>query len=110
MRDNCLTYALERWNRRGGYLVIRKSDHWAMPHVLHSDADGLHHFVPPRELDSPAVALFGFDGEAHSEDIVPASPMPLRGIVIGGWGLAITVTMWAAWAVCRRIASRWGWK
>lgn len=95
MRANCLTFALDRWHRTGGYLVIRKSDHWAMPHVLHQDTDGLHHFVPPCDLDKPAQALLGFEGVERTADASPAAPIPMRGIVAGGWVLALTVTWWA---------------
>ena len=101
MRPNCLTYALDRWHRTGGYLVIRKSEHWIMPHVLHGGEEGISHFVPPHDLEKPSQALFGFEGEAHTDDSVPASPVPLRGIVAGGWVLAITVTLWAVWTLLK---------
>lgn len=106
MRHNCLTYALDRWHRYGGHLVLRKSQNWALPHVMHVDKEGLHHFLPPHELDSPACAICGFQGAAHADDRVMASPMPLRGIVAGGWVLAITVTVWAGWMLLKSIAVR----
>lgn len=106
MRYNCLTYALDRWHRHGGHLVLRKSDHWSLPHVMQRDADGLHSYVPPKDLAHPIVALFGFEGEARPYDDSPALPVPLRGIVVGGWVLAFTVTWWAAKTFIRRAIRR----
>lgn len=56
MRGNCLIYALRKWWREGGYLVIRRSHASRfIPHVLHLDADMcahkrcMSHFVPCRQ-------------------------------------------------------------
>lgn len=35
---NCVTYALGRVHRVGGYLLIRLSEHWGVPHMMHIEA------------------------------------------------------------------------
>jgi hypothetical protein len=34
--SNCIIFALLRWFRRGGYLIVRKSRHGWWPHALWS--------------------------------------------------------------------------
>lgn len=51
--SNCLVYALARWIRYGGYIAIRRSQHFPIPHFLWIPPDGLagvtlRHFVPMR--------------------------------------------------------------
>lgn len=59
-RNNCLTWAVEKWNKDGGYLVIRWARHntitWIVwPHFLWLDEKyhiHLEHIVPIEE-DNP---------------------------------------------------------
>ena len=92
---NCLAYALARWHTDGGALRIVRSRHWGMPHVLHEAQDGtVTHYVPPRELANPLQSLWGFDGEVRTGDTEMRGPIPLLGIVIGAWLLALGATGW----------------
>lgn len=100
---NCLAYALARWHEHGGALRIVRSRHWGMPHVLHEAQDGtITHYVPPRDLATPLQSLWGFDGEVRVGDNMVRGPMPLRGIVIGAWLLALGATGWAVGGLIRR--------
>jgi hypothetical protein len=93
---NCLSQSLVPWHEQGGYLVLRKSSHWALPHVMHLGAAGrLSSYVPHAPLDHPVHALFGFEGETTEHDTAKARPMPLMGIVVGTWLMAIGATAWA---------------
>lgn len=59
-RHNCLTWAVEKWNNEGGYLVIRWSRHntikWIQwPHFLWLDEKYRHlleHVVPEEEFEN----------------------------------------------------------
>lgn len=62
-KHNCVTWAVDRWNRDGGYLVIRWSRHntikWiAWPHFLWLD-DKYHvfleHLVPVKDDNSDHI-------------------------------------------------------
>lgn len=45
--NNCLFFALSRWFKRGGYLVIRRSRMGLFPHFLWAKSLGeIEHFVP----------------------------------------------------------------
>ena len=52
MRTNCLWYALRKYWRHGGYIVVRRSRHLWVPHFLWlppgslDDFPSLRHFVP----------------------------------------------------------------
>lgn len=74
----CLYYALDKWNEKGGYLVFRKSTHWCVPHVLHLDenTNELTHYVPPENLKYPWYSMFGFEGYIKSGDSEPCAPVP----------------------------------
>ena len=99
---NCLTYTLDKWHADGGALRIVRSHHWGMPHVEHEAQDGtVTHYVPPRNLNKPVQSLWGFAGEVCVGDDEVRGPMPLRGIVVGAWLLALGATVWA-------IARLWG--
>lgn len=101
---NCLTYALSRWHEHGGALRIVRSRHWGMPHVLHEAQDGtITHYVPPRAIDKPMQSLWGFAGEVRTGDVDVRGPMPLLGIVIGAWLLALLATGWAMGRLWRRV-------
>ncbi len=100
---NCISYALTRWHEDGGALRIVRSRHWGMPHVMHEAKDGtVTHYVPHRTLGKPIQSLWGFDGKVRKAGKVPCGPMPLRGIVIGAWLLAIGATGWAVGRLWRR--------
>lgn len=46
--NNCLLYALGKFMREGGYLIIRKSRFGWWPHLLHSsDLETITDFRPP---------------------------------------------------------------
>lgn len=93
----CLTYALRKWVTEGGYIMLRKSEHWLVPHVLHLSADRsvLTHFVPLEKLKQPWHAVFGFEGEVRYADTAPAPKMSRRGVLLGILALVILGVMWA---------------
>lgn len=106
---NCLAlaHALNAWHEDGGALRVVRSRHWGMPHVLHEAQDGtITHYVPPRPLDKPLQSLWGFAGEVRIGDNEVRGPMPLRGIVIGAWLLALGATGWALGRLINRINRR----
>lgn len=92
---NCLSFALTRWHEHGGYLVLRKSAARATPHVLWVGDEGLQHYSPGAPLGHPVHALIGYDGVTWDREMTDAPPVPLRGIVIGAWLLALGATGWA---------------
>lgn len=68
MKTNCLLWALREWKRKGGYLWIRKSDHWWGPHFGWTKGPGepMWSFSP----DKPTKRLFPplfFEGSVKSE-------------------------------------------
>ena len=100
---NCLAHALNAWHTDGGALRIVCSTHWGMPHAQHEAQDGtVTHYVPHRDLDKPLQSLWGFDGEVRTGDDAIRGPMPLLGIVIGAWLLALGATGWAVGRLIRR--------
>lgn len=47
--SNCILYAVGRWWRRGGYVVIRKSNYGPFPHFMWSaDLLTFESFIPMR--------------------------------------------------------------
>lgn len=58
-------------------------------------SDTITHYVPHRDLDKPLQSLWGFDGEVRMGDDAIRGPMPLLGIVVGAWLLALGATGWA---------------
>lgn len=101
---NCLSHALDRWHEHGGYLLVRRSSHWGMPHVLTVTPEGLQHFAPGATLGHPAQSLVGFDGVAWDRDLADAPPMPVHGIVLGSLLLFVGA---CGWAVRRAITRMW---
>ena len=71
---NCLAHALDLWHEDGGYIVLRKSAARTTPHVLHIGDEGRQRYSPGAPLGHPAV--------------------PIRGIVVGAWLLALGATGW----------------
>jgi hypothetical protein len=102
MAGNCITKALERWHEDGGYLVVRRSGYWGVPHVLTVTKEGLLHYEPGAPLANPVQALVGYDGVTWDRDLADAPPVPLRGIVFGSWILTVTATLWAVGRLWRR--------
>ena len=101
---NCLEYSLDQWHAKGGYLVLRKSSHWMIPHVLHmSDEHVLTHFTPPSDLPSPLYSLFGFRGHVLVDDGNEAEPMTKPGIFLGTVALLVLGGVWAVKRVLRPI-------
>ena len=93
---NCLAYALNAWHEHGGALRVVRSTHWGMPHAQHEAQDGtITHYVPPRTLGKPIQSLLGFNGRVRTGDNGVRGPMPLLGIVVGAWLLALGATGWA---------------
>lgn len=92
----CLWYALDRWHKDGGYLQLRRSGHWCVPHVQHVTHDGeLSHYVPFGELRLPVMSLFGFAGEVRHDDDVVARPMTVLCMGIGTMILMVLGCVWA---------------
>ena len=91
----CLFYALDQWHAHGGYLMLRRSAHWCMPHVLHmSRAGELTHFTPAADLAWPVSALCGFEGDVRTQDAIAAQPM---GVVCMGVGSVLLVVLGVVW-------------
>lgn len=93
----CLFYALDQWHQVGGRPCFRKSEHWPIAHVEHTnDQSELTHFVPTAgKLKTSAHALIGFWGEVLHHDFAPCRPMPVWGIVASCWLAAIGSVLWA---------------
>jgi hypothetical protein len=75
-RDNCLSWALRKWNTHGGYLVIRwcRSNRVAWikwPHFLWLPPDfhaDLRHYVPRDEADRHVLPSPLFVGRVQQGD------------------------------------------
>lgn len=107
--SQCLWYALGQWHAHGGYLVLGKSKHWLIPHVLHmSSADGHHltHFVPPGPLSAPWYSLFGFAGSIVTDDPVARAPMSKTGMLLGTLILFVFGGVWAVTDTLQRITKK----
>lgn len=92
----CLDYALTQWHTIGGRINFRRSGHWPIAHVQHTNDQGeLTHFVPPNDLKTPAHALGGFWGEVLHHDMTPCRPMPVWGILVSAVLLLMGVVFWA---------------
>ena len=102
---NCLEHSLDQWHRQGGYLVLRKSTHWLVPHVLHmTDKQELTHYAPPTNLPTPLHSLFGFRGRVLVDDNNPAERMSKTGIFFGTLALLVLGGVWAIKRVLRPIS------
>ena len=100
----CLTFALDQWHQHGGRIHFRRSSHWPIAHVQHTDdLSQLSHFVPPGDLPTPAHALFGFWGEVLHHDSEPCRPMPIWGIVASAVLLMFGVLFWAVITAAKKI-------
>lgn len=72
MRSNCLIFALVKWRKYGGYLVIRKSRYGWWPHFIWcrdlKNAD-IEHLQPVNAgNENPYVKKFLFEGKISKED------------------------------------------
>ena len=87
----CLDYALTKWTEEGGYLLLSKSTHWCMPHVLHWDAsrENLTHYIPHESLKQPWYAIFGFDGKIETNDKDIREPIKAICVLFGTLTLLI---------------------
>lgn len=96
-KSQCLDYALTKWNEEGGYLVLCKSSHWCMPHVLHMDNDKrfMTHYVPNSELNLPWHSMLGFDGSIITNDTLERKPINAICILMGSVVLLILGSIWA---------------
>jgi len=94
----CLFYALDEWHEKGGYLMLGKSVHWGIPHVMHSmvPPEELTHYVPPGDLKHPWYSLFGFHGTVKVRDTDYRGPMSLTGVLLGA---ALLLILSGAWVV-----------
>lgn len=100
--SQCLFFALDRWAELGGYLVLGKSTHWLLPHVLHMTNDKtLTHFVPPGDLAAPWYSLFGFYGAVRHGDDVRRAPISKAGVLLG---ILALLALGGWWAVKRTLA------
>lgn len=100
----CLTYALNQWHTTGGRINFRRSGHWPIAHVQHTDDQSqLTHFVPPGDLKTPAHAIVGFYGEVLHHDQTPCRPMPVWGIVVSAVLLLFGVGIWALITVLKKL-------
>lgn len=77
--SNCLIYALMKYCREGGYILIRKSDLGWWPHFLHGTRPAagdvtVSHFVPLQPFKARGLFRFFpihtllFRGRVRSED------------------------------------------
>jgi hypothetical protein len=71
--NNCLFFALSRWNKKGGYLIIRRSRFGWWWHFLWAEKlDGietLEHYVPNEEkLKVEVVSKVLFKGHVSNKD------------------------------------------
>ena len=101
---NCLSYALNRWHRDGGYFECRRSSHWFAAHALHRSAAGeVTSYTPPGRLAKPTESLIGFSGVVVAgDDATHARPMSVLGVVVSAWVLALGATAWAIGMAFRR--------
>lgn len=100
-RLQCLYYALDKWNEEGGYLLLRKSDNWPTPHVLHMDRRGrVTHYIPHKKLSHPFSIIFGFKGKVAYGDESKAGKMSSIGVLLG---TALTLVLGAVWFTKRKI-------
>jgi hypothetical protein len=71
--SNCLIFALNRWFKKGGYLIIRRSRIGFWWHFLWAkDLEGLQsleHYVPVEdELKVEVASKVFFEGKIKTED------------------------------------------
>lgn len=98
---HCLWYALDRWTRDGGYLMLRRSHHWDCPHALHLDEDGIvSHCRPDETLPRPWHSLTGFVGHVEHTDEMPDRAISPRGVVLGA-ALLLVLAVW--WWIARSV-------
>lgn len=96
MTNQCLYYALDKWQETGGYILFRKSTHWCMPHVLHLDnkTNRITHYVPPDKLKYPWYSMFGFDGYIKDFDPEECAPVRLVCMFLGTIALLALGCVW----------------
>ena len=93
---NCLDYMLDQWEAVGGYARFRKSSHCGVAHAQHVSSEGeLSHYVPPADLAKNSDALWGFDGQIMTVDLLPSPPRKRWHIVGSGFLWAFGALIWA---------------
>jgi hypothetical protein len=68
--DNCLFFAIRKWRKHGGYLIIRKSHFGWWPHFLwakHLRNAEIEHYVPASGKAKPFPPPV-FIGKVKTED------------------------------------------
>ena len=91
--SNCLIYAVWRWIRRGGWLLMRRSHAGPYPHFAQTDElpEGMlvTHYVRKKARRSK-WQLPWFDGQVKVDS--GGTPPKVKGIV--DWGLALFAASW----------------
>lgn len=105
MKDQCLYYALDMWDEKGGYILFRRSKHWCMPHVLHlnNKTNVVTHYVPPANLKYPWYSMFGFEGfikEGDTEDCQRMKPICMF------FGTIALVVFGCVWYIKRQLTRK----
>ena len=104
MYSQCLYYALDKWHEEGGYVLLARSAHWCIPHVLHMSNKGeITHFVPPANLKEPWHSLFGFEGIIRRDDAQYRAPM---GKICMFIGTMILLVLGCNWVINRFLWSK----
>lgn len=94
--SQCLFYALNKWHEEGGYLLLGRSTHWCIPHVLHMSNEGrVTHFAPNHTLRTPWHSLLGFKGIVFERDSYPRAPMRIICMFLGTLALVVFGAAWA---------------
>lgn len=93
--SQCLFYALNRWHKDGGYLLLGRSTHWCIPHVLHMSNKGeVSHFAPNQDLRTPWHSLLGFKGVVFDRDSYERAPMNILCMFLGTIALFVFGGVW----------------
>lgn len=96
-KSQCLNYALDKWHTEGGYLLLGRSTHWCIPHVLHMSNKGeVSHFAPTQLLRTPWYSLLGFKGIVFNKDSYERAPMNIICMFLGTIALVVLGGFWAA--------------
>lgn len=108
MRKTCLTHSLDKWHEEGGFLLIRKSVHWDVAHVMHLDSEWekLSNFGPPGKLPAAWYSVFGFEGRELRHDPDPAERISVGGVVMSAMLFAFSAMAWAVKTKLRELPWR----
>lgn len=99
----CLYWALNKWIREGGYLLLRRSVHLpaSIAHVLHENEYGAKtHYVPKKKPRIALSTLFGFEGTVLKGDKdLPDRPMSLLGVYVTTVLAIVLIHLWITYRV-----------